>query len=82
MKLQDQYAFPSPDFVYPSGHVRYGETGMTLRQWYAGVALGALLPAGGWNLEHPRSARDIKNITEQAVLIADQLLAELQEEGE
>ena len=36
-------AFPTPDVYHPNGQVQYGSNGMTLRDWFAGQALVALL---------------------------------------
>ena len=38
-------AFPSPDTVHPNGQVQYGTFGMTLRDWFAGQALVAVIAA-------------------------------------
>ena len=35
-------AFPVPDSHHANGQVQYGTNGMTLRQWYAGMALQGL----------------------------------------
>ena len=36
-------AFPVPDSHHANGQVQYGANGMTLRDWFAGQALGAML---------------------------------------
>ena len=40
-------AFPVPDTYHPNGQIEYGATGMSLRDWFAGQALAALLSESG-----------------------------------
>lgn len=37
------YAFPVPTWQHPNGDIMWGGDGMTLRDWFAGQALGAYL---------------------------------------
>ena len=38
-------AFPVPDSYYPHGGIRHGFNGMSLRDWFAGEAMKALIAA-------------------------------------
>jgi hypothetical protein len=38
-------ALPTADAYHPSGQIAYGRKGMTLRDWFAGQALNALVTA-------------------------------------
>ena len=60
-------AFPVPDTCYPNGEIQYGSHGMTLRQWYAGMALQGLIAAGFGNPDGTAAV--------QAVAQADALIA-------
>ena len=64
-----KYAFPDPA---PSED---GHPGMTLREWYAGMALAVLVAVpGSW----PEDWK--QNFTKTAVELADALIAELAKE--
>lgn len=45
-------AFPVPDFTYPSGQTQYGTQGMSLRDWFAGQALPAIIQEIGRDAHH------------------------------
>ena len=66
MKLGDRQAFPLGD--YTNG----GENGMTLRQYYAGLAMQGMLANAEITLPNEVC------ISEAAMKIADALLAELE----
>ena len=53
----------SPDFDY--------EPGMTLRQWYAGLAMQGLLTGGYASMVTTKNIKDIKEV---AFLMADEML--------
>jgi hypothetical protein len=36
---QSKHAFPRPASQYPSGDIAWEQDGMSLREWYAGMAL-------------------------------------------
>lgn len=36
-------AFPIPDTYHPNGQIEYGANGMSLRDWFAGMALQGIL---------------------------------------
>ncbi len=50
-------AFPQPDTYFPDKSVAIGEEGMTLRDWFAGLALQGLLTHDDEGLI-PEAARD------------------------
>ena len=43
MNTKDHTAFPTRNEHYPNGQIEYGQNGMSLRQWYAGKAMEALI---------------------------------------
>lgn len=64
-------AFPGPDAVYPNGQIQYGSTGMTLREYYAGRAMQAILTEDGlW---------DASEAAARSVAYADALIKALKE---
>lgn len=69
-------AFPVTRMVWTKNHPD-GETitfpGMTLREWYAGMALKGLLASWGVNPTE-RDGRTEEQIAEQAVRLADAML--------
>lgn len=69
--LANQPAFPAQSHVKPNGEVHPFQSGMTLRQYYAGKALQGLLSDPAGNSPYERFASD-------AVRLADALIAELE----
>ena len=66
MNLADKLAFPVPG--------RADLKGMTLREHYAGLAMQGLVPRNG--------ARDPEITARQSVRLADELINELESDGE
>ena len=68
-------AFPVVDGYHKDGRHRGGESGMTLRDYFAGQALAGILVSP--NLTH----LSINDIAERAVLVAEAMLDERMEEA-
>ena len=62
-------------YAYPCAglHGCNGSYGMTLRQWYAGLAMQGLLTGGYASMVTTKNIKDIKEV---AFLMADAMLAE------
>ena len=77
MKSKDDGRSAFPHQAIPSDSAVFGDSpgddGMTLRQWYAGMALSGLL-ANGPNLV------TATRVAMEAVEVADELIAELDKE--
>lgn len=72
MKAKHRAAFPRPvsTLLQPDGLlVAYGQTGMSIRQYYAGLAMQALI-----GLNRPG---DPQEVAKAACLYADDLISEL-----
>lgn len=77
-----------PAFPRPFGHnglssheehdSNEGQPGMTLRDWFAGKAMQALVETDSWEVESSANAKRVeqKHIAQEAYLIADAMLAE------
>lgn len=68
--------------AFPMGYHRDGNSadhqGMTLREWYAGLAMQGLLAAGPTKSENPADPEDsIEHKTRHCVRLADALIEEL-----
>lgn len=68
-------AFPRPYSVHPQGENFWPQPGMTLREWFAGLAMQGLL-SGTLGGGHSITAGSVAG---QAVACADALLAALAE---
>lgn len=62
-------AFPMAPYTSPRGDFEWGASGMTLRQWYAGLAMQGLAPRVGSE----------RQIADWAVQQADALIKRLNE---
>ncbi len=51
-----------------SGEWASGQTGMSLRDWFAGMAMHQIFVTGGWS--------EYKNVAREAYVIADAMIAE------
>jgi hypothetical protein len=69
-------AFPRPGFAYPNGNAEYPESGMSLRDWFAGQALPWCLAEFGGN------AKGMTQPVEASYQIADAMLAERNKEAQ
>ena len=70
-------AFPHSMELSPDGEVMDGgDAGMTLRQWYAGQALPAVIQCDDGALLRP------SEVAQESVQYADALIAELDKESE
>ena len=67
--------YPSPDVISETGElVQVGSSGMTLREWLAGMALQGMLSCRpGW----PSSAAEDADAAQAAVVLADLVIAKL-----
>lgn len=66
-------AFPRPVSVKPDGEIwNYGQEGMTLREWFAGLAMQGMCSGKAWPADS-----DMPEIARRAVAMADVLLAKL-----
>lgn len=69
----DKPAFAASGFgPFPNGEMVYGQQGMTLREWYAGMALA------NCNVEEHTGKFWASHTAEQAFAIADAMLAQSQ----
>jgi hypothetical protein len=74
-------AFPLPAFVHPNTHAvesaasYTGEGGMTLRQWYAGMALQGMLASGVQDAVSQECGDIPTRIAQHACRFADALIA-------
>jgi hypothetical protein len=76
-------AFPMPHVCnVNNGTMEWGETGMSLRDWFAGQALtGALANPNRYNPDTlPSGYVVMENLAKDMVAIADALIAELAKE--
>lgn len=72
MTRANEPAFPFPSVTNANGDCQYGANGMTLREYYAGLAMQGLL-AGAARLINP------EDDAADAVVAADALIARLAE---
>ena len=61
-------AFPFPAYTYPNGEINHGESGMTLRDYFAAKAMQGLL------LDDNGDFSDPKWLAERAYVFADAML--------
>ena len=62
-------AFPVPDCHHANGQVQYGHNGMTLRDFFAGLAMNGMVA------DPPTETGAAQDCAELAYLIADEMLA-------
>jgi hypothetical protein len=79
MKPDNPSAFPSPDTYHPNGQVEYGSPGMTLRDYFAGQFIIALMsnnidPTKSHYLDNPNERRLDDWVCENAYVYADRML--------
>ena len=67
-------AFPYPPILHNDGQVEYGETGMTIRQWYAGRFLASMVVPQMGGI--PKDDAGILLVVRLALRYADALIAE------
>ena len=67
-------AFPVPDYIAPNGQVQPGPVGMSLRDWFAGMALQGELASQTDNLLWPPEKYD--KLARRCYEAADAMLAE------
>jgi len=72
----ETHAFPRSS----GGGYDPAQSGMTLRDYFAGQALAGLCPRDGWTLGHPDTPGEIRRIAANARKLADALIAELKKE--
>lgn len=63
-------AFPPSVAISPAGDTYYGDPGMTLRDWFAGQALGGLIAS-----EAPDAEWQLLQVSQLAYRVADVMLA-------
>lgn len=61
-------AFSQATFITPNGDIFWGESGMTMRDYFAGKALAGLLASGEDSIDAETNAHD-------AYIIADAMIA-------
>lgn len=66
-------AFPSPENTKEGWAAEYG---MSLRDWFAGMALNGLVERGGYDLEHSKFQDTVKHLAVNAYILADAMIAE------
>jgi len=69
-------AFPVQDEVYGNGERQYGSNGMTLRDWFAGMALQGIIQV----LHRGIRPQDIELMSRDCYGLADAMLAARKEE--
>lgn len=74
-------AFPRPHSQEPGGAMAWEQPGMTLREWYAGLAMQGALASMDWAPGQMPSDEELPGIARGAVRAADALLAALAEGG-
>jgi len=75
-------AFPGPsDYRQDGSPIYMGQTGMTLRDYFAGQALAGWLASYGENMEHPSANGTIETVAKHAYEMADAMLAARSKEG-
>lgn len=63
-------AFPTPDLIYPNGEIQYGQNGMSMRDWFAGMALAGELASFS---THDSCAASAKAALESGIEIEEQI---------
>jgi len=63
----DTPAFPVANEYYPNDQIQYGSNGMTLRQWYAGMALQGMV-------SNPEYQGNFAEMAESAFRFADAMV--------
>lgn len=66
---------PGHEPAFP-GHENSGYSGMTMREWFAGVALQGMLASPNRKLKNGDTPSDVAGIAETAFILADAMLAE------
>lgn len=71
-------AFPRAALISPEGvYVSEGERGMSLRDWFAGLAMAALLSSPKrFSIEDKVGPFEISDVVQGAYIVADALLEE------
>ncbi len=79
----DKSAFPRPSYRLANCEIKWGASSMTPREWYAGLAMQAILTRGlsddfvtQMKIKKPGDAA--RAIAKMAILQADALIAELE----
>lgn len=62
---QGGQAFPTQNEIFPNGEIEYGETGMSLRDYFAGQLIVG---------EMPTSHGGVERLAERAYKIADEMI--------
>lgn len=83
--MDNPRAFPLPDERMPDGSgIREGSPGMTLRDWFAGQAIGSVVRqcAGDAAFGYPDGVESMEQLfAQKAFAIADAMLAERAKAG-
>jgi hypothetical protein len=62
-------AFPTADTIYPNGQMQFGSNGMSLRDWFAGMAMQGML-------SNPELSGSVELLARESFTYADAMIAE------